>query len=115
MTEDVRLSFTLLDTDGIGTKEPIRLTLTPKLDLPPDVKAVFYGIGEAITPDARLPIRGDIWPKSDGSWDWQFLFAGTYTMPPGNRRLDSTFFVRYDYFNDSVADWVKDKAGWAVA
>src|SRR5262245_49968053 len=65
-------------------------------------------------PGDLIPIRGDIWPKEDGSWDWQFLFAGTYTVPAGSR-LNSTFFIRYDYFNDSVADWVKDKVGWAVA
>lgn len=60
VTEDVRLAFSLLDSDGISTKDPIPLVLTPKLDQPPEVKAAFYGVGEAITPDARLPIRGDI-------------------------------------------------------
>jgi putative ABC transport system permease protein len=88
-----------------------RFTSSKQAFIAAEALAVQYGW----KPGDMVPIRGDIWPKSDGSWDWQFLFAGTYTMPPGNRRLDSTFFVRYDYFNDSVADWVKDKAGWAVA
>ena len=88
-----------------------RFTASKQAFIAAEALAAQYGW----KPGDMVPIRGDIWPKSDGSWDWQFLFAGTYAMPPGNRRLDATFFVRYDYFNDSVADWVKNKAGWAVA
>lgn len=58
-----------------------------------------------------IPIRGDIWPKSDGSWAWQFELAGTYTAAPGSR-IQPMFLLRYDYFNDSVMDWAKNYVGW---
>jgi putative ABC transport system permease protein len=60
-----------------------------------------------------IPIVGDIWPKADGSWDWAFTLAGTYTARAGSR-AQSTLFLRYDYFNDSVMDWVKNQAGAAI-
>ena len=61
-----------------------------------------------------IPIRGDIWPQSDGSWDWEFELAGTYTIPAGVR-LQPWFLLRFDYFNEAVADWVKNQVGWAIA
>ncbi|NOX49207.1 MAG: ABC transporter permease [Gammaproteobacteria bacterium] len=60
-----------------------------------------------------IPIKGDIWPKQDGSWDWEFVLAGTYTVPIDSR-IQPWFLLRYDYFNESVMDWVKDQVGWAV-
>lgn len=61
-----------------------------------------------------IPIRGDIWPKEDGSWDWEFVLAGTYSAPSGSR-VQELFLIRYDYFTESVADWVKNQVGWIVA
>ncbi len=60
-----------------------------------------------------IPIKGDIWPKQDGSWDWEFVLAGTYAVPTDSR-IQPWFLLRYDYFNESVMDWVKDQVGWAV-
>lgn len=60
-----------------------------------------------------IPIRGDIWPKADGSWAWQFELAGTYTAAPDSR-VQPMFLLRYDYFNDSVMDWVKNNIGWMI-
>ena len=60
-----------------------------------------------------IPLQGDIWPKEDGSWDWEFVLAGSYATPEGSR-LPKVFLIRHDYFNESVADWVKDQVGWAV-
>jgi len=37
-----------------------------------------------------LPLRGTLWPKQDGSWDWQFQFVGTF-----------------DYLVDPYLDWVR--------
>lgn len=60
-----------------------------------------------------IPIRGDIWPKEDGSWDWEFVLMGTYSTA-ADSRLPAWFLLRHDYFNESVADWVKNQVGWAV-
>ncbi len=60
-----------------------------------------------------IPIRGDIWPREDGSWDWAFEMAGTYRTPPDSR-MQPWMLMRYDFFNESVADWVKNQVGWAV-
>ena len=76
----------------------------------PDELAEEYGwhSGDLVS------IVGDIWPKSDGSWDWDFEVAGTYEVPPGSA-LQPWFLLRYDYFNESVADWAKNEVGWVVA
>ena len=60
-----------------------------------------------------IPIVADIWPRDDGSWHWEFILAGTYQIPPGSR-IQPWFFLRWDYFNESVMDWVKNQIGWTV-
>lgn len=60
-----------------------------------------------------IPMFGDIWPKEDGSWDWEFVLAGSYTLPAGSR-VPRAFLLNLDYFHETVADWVKDQAGWVV-
>ena len=56
---DKVLSFTLLDTDGIHSRDPVRLALAAVPDEPPQLAVQLKGIGTAITPLARLPIVGD--------------------------------------------------------
>lgn len=61
-----------------------------------------------------IPITGDIWPKEDGSWSWQFELVGTFDF--GDNQPDvPLFLLRYDYFNESVASWAKDQVGWIAA
>ena len=98
----------------------------PELVVADDVLARFQASRRAVVvPDAMageygwragdlVPIVGDIWPKSDGSWDWEFEIAGTYEVPPESG-LQPWFLLRYDYFNESVADWAKNEVGWVVA
>ena len=98
----------------------------PELVVADDVLARFQASRRAVVvPDAMaeeygwragdlVPIVGDIWPKSDGSWDWEFEVAGTYSVP-AESGLQPWFLLRYDYFNESVADWAKNEVGWVVA
>ena len=98
----------------------------PELVIADDVLTRFQATRRAVVvPDAMaeeygwrtgdlVPIVGDIWPKSDGSWDWEFEVAGTYVVPPESA-LQPWFLLRYDYFNESVADWAKNEVGWVVA
>ncbi len=57
---DRSLLFTLLDSDGIKSREPIRLTLAALGDEAPKLALRLQGIGPAITPEARLPVAGRI-------------------------------------------------------
>jgi hypothetical protein len=60
LMSDRTLSFTLLDTDGVGNRGPIQLALTAVADEPPEVDVQLDGIGSAITPQARLPFVGRV-------------------------------------------------------
>jgi hypothetical protein len=57
---DATLLFTLFDSDGLKSRDPIRLSLTAVPDEAPQVAARLTGIGTAITPKARLPLSGEI-------------------------------------------------------
>jgi len=65
------------------------------------------------SPGDMIPMVGDIWPRADGSWSWEFELAGTYTVPQGSR-VQTMLLMRQDYFDESVTDWVKNQFGWAV-
>ena len=60
LDDDQTLLFTLVDVDGIRTKEPVRLILNAVPDEPPHVGLHLRAIGSSITPQARLPIEGEI-------------------------------------------------------
>jgi len=60
LTDDRTLWFTLLDTDGIKSREPIRLTLARLDDKPPELAVQLRGVGQAITPRAMLPASGKV-------------------------------------------------------
>jgi putative ABC transport system permease protein len=65
------------------------------------------------SPGDIIPIVGDIWPRADGSWNWEFELAGTYSVPAGSR-VQTMLLMRQDHFDESVTDWVKSQFGWAV-
>ena len=54
------VTVTLRDTDGIESREPWRLVLAAVPDEAPKLTVRLRGIGPAITPQARLPLAGDI-------------------------------------------------------
>ena len=60
LDKDTALLFTLLDTDGIKTREPVRLALAAVADEQPQLEVRLRGIGPAITPQARIPAAGTI-------------------------------------------------------
>ncbi len=57
---DKTLRFTLLDTDGIRSRDPVRLSISAVADEAPQVAVQLRGIGSAITAQARLPMVGEI-------------------------------------------------------
>jgi len=60
LDRDVTLLFTLFDTDGIASREPVRLVLVAAPDQPPQPAVQLDGIGTAITPQARVVVTGQI-------------------------------------------------------
>ncbi|HTU25849.1 MAG TPA: hypothetical protein VMF30_10650 [Pirellulales bacterium] len=60
LDRDTTLRFTLLDVDGIRSRDPVRLSLAAVDDEAPQVRVQLAGIGTAITSKARLPIAGEI-------------------------------------------------------
>jgi hypothetical protein len=60
LEEDTALLFTLFDTDGIKSREPVRLALAAVADEAPKLDVRLRGIGPAVTPQARIPAAGRI-------------------------------------------------------
>jgi len=60
LIEDQTLMISLLDEDGIETREPIAVRLVAVPDNRPEMSVRLAGIGSAVTPDARLPLTGTI-------------------------------------------------------
>ena len=60
ITETVSLRINLLDRDDVQSDQPYLVTINSVEDTAPQVSARLVGIGTAITPDARLPISGEI-------------------------------------------------------
>jgi hypothetical protein len=60
LLKDTTLLFTLTDSDGIRGRDPVRLSLVPLPDRPPQLAVQLDGIGTAVTPQARIPAAGRI-------------------------------------------------------
>lgn len=58
--ETKELELVLRDVDGIKSHQPIRIVLSSVNDQPPQPIVRLDGIGSAITPQARLPFRGEV-------------------------------------------------------
>ena len=57
----------------------------------------------------RIPIRGTIYRRADGSDTWEFTIRGVYE---GEQGVDQTIFlVQYEFFNEARA-FGKDLVGW---
>ncbi len=60
LDKNTTLLITLFDSDGIKSREPVRLTLEAVADQAPQVVAQLEGLGMAITPQARAGIVGRV-------------------------------------------------------
>jgi putative ABC transport system permease protein len=58
-----------------------------------------------------ISLHGLIWPKQDGSWDWQFRFVGAFDYPKGAPD-QPLLLLHYDYFNEAVVVWAQNQVGW---
>ena len=101
---DRTLLISLLDTDNIRNREPNRLSITAVADEVPHIDVRLRGIGTAITPQAQLPLVGEM--KDDygiaKSWfeftvDGQQPFTQDLTRAPRENTelpIDEAFDVR---------------------
>jgi hypothetical protein len=60
LMEDTTLLFDLHDADGIRSRDPVRLVLAARPDDVPVIALRLKGISTAITPQARLPVVGQV-------------------------------------------------------
>ncbi len=60
LMSDTTLLFTLGDSDGIESRDPVRLTLVATPDQAPQLAVQLDGIGAAITAAARVAVAGQI-------------------------------------------------------
>lgn len=60
----------------------------------------------------RIPLRSNIYRKVGGGDTWELLITGIYDI--ANNGDTNGLFLRYDYFNESVA-FNRDMVGWIIA
>jgi hypothetical protein len=60
LDKDTTILFTLFDSDGIKSREPVRLGLAAIEDQSPQISVQLDGIGAAITPQARIGVVGRV-------------------------------------------------------
>jgi len=60
LEKDCSLLVSLLDAEGIRSRDPIRVVLAASPDEAPRLALQLRGIGPAITPKARLPVEGRV-------------------------------------------------------
>jgi len=100
------------------------LKIYKEYELPPDQLKTWLGdrqgaiVGKDLAArfdwkvGQRIPLRSDIWRKSDGSDTWEFNIVGIYTVEGSGWDKRSAMF-QYDYFNESL-QFGKDLVGWMV-
>lgn len=103
LTADQTLLFSLLDTDGIKSREPVRLPLACLADEAPRLAVRLSGIGPAITPAAYLPTTGHVTDDYGIARTWfEYVVENQepqlrpISAPPGNPTdlaLDAAFEV----------------------
>lgn len=83
LMEDTTLLLDLHDADGIHSRDPVRLVLAARPDETPIVGLHLHGISTAITPDARLPVIGDVHDDYGLTKLW---YEYQFDVPPGRSK-----------------------------
>ncbi|MDO4551239.1 MAG: hypothetical protein Q4C96_08325 [Planctomycetia bacterium] len=78
--QDTTFHFILKDQDGLTSRAPTRLSLVREEDQLPNVAVQPYGIGSAITVNAKLPVKGKIM-DDHGIRNISFDFRVERTLP----------------------------------
>jgi hypothetical protein len=85
VSSDEVLLVTVIDTDGVACREPYRVSLTMVPDEVPQIAVRISGIGTAATPDAVLPLVGEV--TDDYGLNQMWFEYAVDNGPSGTRRL----------------------------
>lgn len=90
---DAALSFCLSDSDGITSPSPIKLVLAMEEDQLPSLPVTPWGIGEAVTPNAQIPMKGKItddYGLRAVGYDWKLERSNPETTQNQDKNKDKT-------------------------
>lgn len=87
LTSNTVLRIFLEDTDDVFSSEPAQITINGVIDLPPVQTVECFGIGDYITPNATIPVRGKItddYGVAEARFEYQLTTeAGQVLTGPG--------------------------------
>jgi putative ABC transport system permease protein len=103
--------------------DPARyLAVVPEIMLPPDQADTWRRtrdgaiVGRSLAErygwqvGDRVTVVADIWPKSDGSNDWNFEIVGIYTSPD-SAQSEGALLFQHEYF-DEARQFARGSVGW---
>jgi putative ABC transport system permease protein len=103
--------------------DPARyLAAVPEIVLPPDQAETWQRtrdgaiVGKSLAErygwqiGDRVTVVADIWPKSDGSNDWNFEIVGIYTSPD-SAQSEGALLFQHEYF-DEARQFARGTVGW---
>ena len=103
--------------------DPARyLAAVPEIVLPPDQAETWQRtrdgaiVGKSLAErygwqiGDRVTVVADIWPKSDGSNDWNFEIVGVYTSPD-SAQSEGALLFQHEYF-DEARQFARGTVGW---
>jgi len=67
---ELAFDVSLVDTDGISSERPHRVTIGASLDRDPSVDVALRGIGSAITPNVVIPVQGTVTDDFGVNQNW---------------------------------------------
>lgn len=82
LTDDLSLELTLVDVDGIYSETPYRVQIAAVKDQAPSVNLQLAGIGTAITPEARIPLKGSVTDDYETKDAWLDVQPGDGDITP---------------------------------
>lgn len=82
LADDLSLELTLVDVDGIYSESPYRVQIAAAEDQAPSVNLQLAGIGTAITPDARIPLKGSVKDDYETKDSWLDVQPGDGDVTP---------------------------------
>ena len=78
---ELAFDVSLVDTDGISSERPHRVTIGASLDRDPSVDVALRGIGSAITPNVVIPVQGTVTDDFGVNQNWfDLLLAEGYPL-----------------------------------
>ncbi|MDH3645994.1 MAG: ABC transporter permease [Gammaproteobacteria bacterium] len=101
------------------------LKIYPELEIPDEQRAAFmqdragmaagYVLAEKYGWQVgdRLPIRSEIYRQDDGSDTWEMTLRAIY-RPKDNLGDPTALMMHYDFFNESLPERIRNRAGWYV-